>query len=165
MKVLGAPTTEFQSVKRDDIQGEFQFSASGASEGMNKAIVQKQLIEFFLATQESSQLIKLPGGQIVPMPLLHTYNAAREILQGFEHKGADRWLHRPEIFGMPVDNDTFEQFGLPRLDGFENIPAAPPGGGNGQGASPTGARAPGSRTVNPNRLLQNATKQPTVSVL
>jgi hypothetical protein len=166
VRVADSPKQEFESVQRQDIQGEYDYSVSGASEGMNRAIVQKQLIEFFNSAQAVDQLVKLPGGQIVPMPLLHTYNAAKEILQGFDHKGADRWLHRPEVFGMPVDNDMFEQFGLPRLQGFENIPVA--SGDNGRpGGNPVNALRGGgqSKTVNPTRLLSNAVKQPTVGAI
>lgn len=169
VRMMGAPGMQFQKLTPDQIRGEFVYSTSGASQSMNRAIVQKQLIEFFDRTQQADQLVRLPTGQLVPMPVLNTYNAAKDILHGFDQKNPDRWLYRPEVFGMPVDNETFEAFGLPPIPGLQNMPGGASAGGNGQrtrAQSENMARVQQqSRTVDPNRAVQNANRQPTVSAL
>lgn len=161
VKVFGGQASEFKEVSREDIRGEYEYSVTGASQAMNRALLQKQMIEFFRDAQNSEQVVRLPGGQIVPVPVLNTYNALKEILQGFDNRNADRLLHRPEVFGIPVDNDMFEQFGLPGIPGLDN-------GGNGgrtrgqqQTLAAVGQR---SRSVDPTKLVTNANKQSAVGV-
>lgn len=115
----------FVPLSPEQIRGEFEFQVAGASEALNRAVVQQQLIEMFDTSAQAVQHVQMPNGQIVPMPVFDTYQGLKEIYEGYGRRNTDKLLYRPEIFGIPLNNDLLGQFGLPAIPGLDQLQVHP----------------------------------------
>lgn len=156
LRINGPGGPNFQSYGPADVRGEFDFMASGASTAYNRDIINQQLINFFDIANASQQLVRMPNGALIPAPVLDTYNALKQIYEGFNVKNLDKILYRPELFGIPINNDLLGQYGLPAIPGLENLSADPRTGGMARpGAMPTSMSGLGGRmpvSTNPAKM-------------
>lgn len=125
LRVNGPGGFSFQKINKQDIRGEYDFRAGGASESMNKAVAQQQMINLYNIASQATQYVKMPTGQMIPVPVLDTWNALKDIYEGAGVKDVDKILYRPEIFGIPINNETLNQFGLPSIPGLDNLQPNP----------------------------------------
>lgn len=115
----------FLAVSPEDVRGEYMFSVTGASESINRAVVQRQMIDFTAIATGLQQYVRDPmTGAIMPVPVLDAYNWAKDICGGW-NKNAEQVLYRPEVFGIPVTNEMFGEFGLPPVQGLEQMQSRP----------------------------------------
>jgi len=157
---LGGPA--FQRLTREEICGEFQFQVSGASEQINRAVAQQQMVDFFQLSSQANQLVMLPTGEIVPMPVQDNYQAIKMIYQGWGQRDTGRLLINGSVFGRPVNNDLLAQNPTqppgylatnPANGGLINPAMLPPGGG-----APGGGGIPPNRSFNPGNQIQNTNR-------
>lgn len=148
IRVVGPKGVDFVPRRAEDIQGEFDYRVGGITENINRAVQQRQLIELFELANNSSQIVQLPNGALVPMPVLNTYEALKQIYEPTAGKSTEKLLFAPELFGLPVDNQMFQQFGLPPIPGLDAI-----GGGQGPMAPRRAIAMKGSgSSVNPGQI-------------
>jgi len=160
VRLNGPGGVQFAPVNQDDVRGEFDFKASGSSETLNRAVVQQQLIELFNTAQGANQFVQMPGGAIVPVPVLDTYNALKELYEGYGRVNIDKILYRPELFGMPLTNDVLNQFGLPSIPGLDQMQPNPNTGALRAQRKQGGAAQLQnmSRSVDPKQIINNANR-------
>lgn len=146
----------FERLSRDQIQGEFAYRASGASDTINKAVAQQQVMEFFALAKDAQQYVMLPTGQIVPMPVQNNYEVIREFYESIGKRNVNRMLYNPNLFGQPLDNSLLGQVPpqmpsyLQRdpLTGALRNPAGAP-------SMQSGGGLPGGGTLNPTKQVAN----------
>jgi len=158
VRLQGAAGPVFQKMNPEEIRGEFDLKASGSSEALNRAVVQQQLIELFNTAQNTTQYVQMPGGAIIPVPVLDTYNALKELYEGYNRRNTDKLLYRPEVFGIPLSNDLLNQYGLPSVPGLDQLQVNPRTGSrrNEQGAA---ALQNMGRSVKPEQIINRANRQ------
>ena len=154
-RIAGQGGMNFANYSAEDIRGEFK--TRGSSEAINKAVVQQQLINFFNMSNQATQYVTMPTGEVVPVPVLDTYNALKDIYEGFGRKDTYKLLLRPELFGIPISNEVLGQFGLPPIPGLEGKQSNPLTGGFG-GPTVNPKTLPSS--TNETQITRNATQLP-----
>ena len=160
-RISGAGGYNFAKYGANDIRGEYDFSTRGSSEAINKSVVQQQLINFFSLASQATQYVRMNTGEIVPVPVLETYEALKDIYEGFGRKNMDKLLLRPELFGVPINNEVLGQFGLPPIPGLNGQqPNALTGGFGGNKLS--AGNLPTS--TDPKQIQANANNTPRLRV-
>lgn len=147
MRIHGPGGAHFLDVTPEQLRGEYDYQVTNGSEGINRSVIQQQLINFFALANESTQFVRLEDGQIAPVPLVDTYNYIRNIIQGWDKNLTDRVLYRPELFGTPISNDLLGQFNIPPIPGLDQLPVQ--GGTGARGVVPQNGNGT-RRSVNPN---------------
>jgi len=156
VRINGPGGFAFQKRSKDDIRGEFDFKVGGASESINRAVMQQQLVEFFNTAQGAVQYVQMPEGQIVPVPVLNAYEAMKDIFEGWNRHDSDKLMYRPEVFGIPLNNDMLSAYGLPAIPGMDQLEQQPATGAlRRQGM---GGGQHGGRSVNPTDQIQSANR-------
>ena len=154
VRVAGAKGINFQNRTPADIQGEFDFRVGGITENINRAVQQRQMIDLIATSKDMQQLVQLDNGALVPMPVLNVYEALQAVWEPTAGTSTDKILYPPELFGMAVDNNLFQQYGLPALPGLEGM-----GGGGmvprrAMGMIPGAAQQATSEIANANNPVQ-----------
>jgi hypothetical protein len=154
----------FEKLSRDQIQGEFTYRASGASDTINKAVAQQQVSEFFALAKDAQQYVMLPDGQIVPMPVQNNYEVIKEYYESMGKRNVNRMLYNPALFGIPLDNTLLGQQPPvlpkylardPRTGALRNPASTPqPAGQPGGGMSASGGKG-GGMSKNPVNQISN----------
>lgn len=146
VRVGGPKGNDFVRQTPADIQGEFDFRVGGITENINRAVQQRQMIELLSVSKDMQQLVQMPTGQLIPMPVLNVYEALQAVWEPTSGASTDKILLPPELFGLPIDNQLFQQYGLPEIPGM-----------NGMGGGPmVPRRALGmarGRSVNPGQIV------------
>ena len=153
MRIHGPGGAHFLDVSPEQLRGEYDYQVTNGSEGINRSVIQQQLINFFALANQSTQFVRLEDGQLAPVPLVDTYNYIRHIIQGWDKNLTDRVLYRPELFGQPINNDLLGQFNIPAIPGLDQLPVQPGTGARGVSQNGNGTR----RSVNPNQVQQQQT--------
>ena len=156
--IHGGEGQMFEEFTRDMVNGQFNFRVSGASTAINRAVVQKQMIELYSISKDATQFVRMPEGQLVPVPVLDQYQALREMYQSIGHKSTDRILYRPEIFGIPLNNGILQQYGLPQVPGLDQMPVRP--GSEGKMGQQPPRPNPRSNNVTDLGAVRSANQQP-----
>lgn len=162
VRINGPGGQFFQKLSPQDIRGEFDFTASGSSESINRAVVQQQLIEMFSVANEATQYVQMPTGQIIPVPVLDAYNALKQIYEGYNQRNTDKLLYRPEVFGLPLNNELLNQYGLPAVPGLDQMPLDPMTGA--RRANAGSLPMPNRSSVNPGDIVNGANRAAPQSV-
>lgn len=159
VRLNGPGGVSFAARSPEDIRGEFEYQVGGISESIRRSVAQQQYIELFGLANQATQYVQLPSGQIIPVPVLDTYNALKMMYEPAAGKATDRVLYRPEIFGQPLSNDLLSQYGLPAIPGVDNLPLNPATGGRGR--SPQGSLSPNdiSRGVRPDQIINHPARR------
>jgi hypothetical protein len=157
LRVSGPGGFAFVQSTPEDIRGQFDFSTNGASESLNRAVTQQQLINLFELASGASQWVEIPTGEIIPMPVLDTYIALKELYEGYGRRNAENLLYRPEIFGQPLSNNLLSSYGLPPIPGLDQLTQNPNTGGmRNRGQRP--------QTTDPRQIIQNANRVQPIGV-
>ena len=152
IRIVGAGgDSQFQSITQAEIQGEFTFKASGTTNAINRAVAQKHMIDMFSIANNATQYVKMADGQVIPVPVLDTYEALKDIYQDYNRADVDKLLYRPEVFGIPINNNVLAEYGLPPIPGLDANPMT----GALSNTGSAGALNGQSTGRNPKRLSDN----------
>jgi hypothetical protein len=125
VRINGPGGYQFHRLSADQVRGEFDFKAQGSSEALNRAVVQQQLIELYETSKDAVQHVQMGDGTIVPVPVLDAYQALKELYEGYGRRNTDKLLYRPEVFGLPLNNELLNSYGLPSIPGLDQLQRNP----------------------------------------
>ncbi|RJX21814.1 MAG: hypothetical protein C4570_02070 [Ammonifex sp.] len=110
-----------QKLTQDDIRGEFHYRVSGISESIRRAGNKQALVELVQIAQGAQQFVRLFNGMIAPVPLLDNFYAFEQLFRTLDREDAEKFVIRPEVFGMPLNTDQLSPVPMPGFPGSENL--------------------------------------------
>lgn len=162
MRIGGHGGFDFQDISPGDISGDYDFQVSNGSERINRSVIQQQMINFLGIIGDAQQFVRLPDGQMAPVPLVNNYEYIKSVVNNWDRNLTDKVLYRPEIFGIPLTNDLLGQFNLPAVPGLDQLHQQP---GTGARGNVPFTRAGNLTSVNPGRVNQNSVNTPKIGAL
>ena len=124
-------TGVFKKFTADQIRGEFNYRVVGITESINRMVQREQLKSLFEIAEKSMQYVRMQNGMIKQAPLHDTHYALEKLYEAFDRKDAEKFVFRPELFGMAINNDALSPAGVAAIPGTEGMQPNPITGGLG----------------------------------